>query len=247
MGDTSETSNRKWLSFIVITVSGIGILIISIVVIWTASPDDKAKQGAMVFSALLPLFGTWVGTVMAYYFSKDNFESAAKTTQDLLSKADQKLHKTSVQEAMKPFASITGVTIDAGKTDADVKFTDLRAKFTDKITRVPVFSAQKQIVYLIHDTALYRFAFKVTEKGEKLADKTLHDVVSDDDLKELAVLYAVVGPDATLADAKAKMEALTTPTTHARCQDVLVTSNGDNSGAVLGWITNTTIAQWSTV
>ena len=61
-----------------IVAGSIGILLFisaSVIAVNVAygKPDAVADISRMVFSAILPLVGTWVGTVLAYYFSKDNF------------------------------------------------------------------------------------------------------------------------------------------------------------------------------
>jgi hypothetical protein len=36
----------------------------------------------LVFAAVVPLIGTWVGTLLAYNFSRENFEAASQATKD---------------------------------------------------------------------------------------------------------------------------------------------------------------------
>src|SRR5690242_16592162 len=51
-----------------------------------------SRTTELIFNALLPLLGTWVGTVLAYYFSKQNFESATNSVQRMAElSAEQKL------------------------------------------------------------------------------------------------------------------------------------------------------------
>jgi hypothetical protein len=46
------------------------------------------RQGStLIFNALLPLAGTWVGTVIAYYFSSKNFETANQSMQRVVCEA----------------------------------------------------------------------------------------------------------------------------------------------------------------
>ena len=73
-----------------------------------------------------------------------------------------------------------------------------------------------------------------------LADHTLGEMLAEPGAAALARgALAYVGPDATLADAKAAMEDV------EGCQDVFVTGDGDSKGAVAGWLTNGTIAKLS--
>ena len=97
VGKVGEVEDRGVIAQWVVIGSAVGLVLLSIVVIWAA----KDKQGKeliettrMVYTSLLPLLGTWVGTVLAYYFSKDNFEAATKSTRDNLEIAlQQRLEK----------------------------------------------------------------------------------------------------------------------------------------------------------
>jgi hypothetical protein len=55
---------------------GIGALLIN----KSNNPDQIDK----VFSALVPLFGTWAGTILAFYFARENFDSANQSVQRLV-------------------------------------------------------------------------------------------------------------------------------------------------------------------
>ena len=52
----------------------------------------------------MPLFGTWVGTILAFYFSKANFEAATKSVTKIaetkIASIDEKLSATLVSEKM---------------------------------------------------------------------------------------------------------------------------------------------------
>jgi len=82
LNEPSKSSFRDKMGVIMIILS-IGLLItltiLSIRVINSPDTTEKFKDIKDLFGMLLPLIGTWVGTVLAYYFSKDNFEAASKT------------------------------------------------------------------------------------------------------------------------------------------------------------------------
>jgi hypothetical protein len=50
--------------------------------------------------------------------------------------------------------------------------------------------------------------------------------------------FAVVGPDSSMAAAKAAMNEI------SGCQDVFVTESGTPDGPVLGWLTNSTFVEF---
>ena len=238
-----NTSSRDTIATWVILCSGIGLTVFAV-----AAAFLKPENIMTIFNSLLPLFGTWIGTVIAYYFSKENFSVAAKATQDLLGQMNQNLQKISVKDAFISLAKIDGCSFPDGKDESTVPLDTIRKKFNSTITRVPVFQGANKIKYVIHSSALFRYAYFVTLEGDKLENRNLKNMldgpIKQDDLnpngmKSLLELFAAIGPDATLADAKAKMDSI------AGCQDLFVTENGEKSGAVLGWITNSIIAKWS--
>src|SRR5262249_27989511 len=120
------TEIARW----VLIVSGGGIAVVAGFALWGARGSSEfPRTTQMVFNALLPLFGTWVGTVLAYYFSRKNFESASQSVERLVTlTTEQKLGQLSVGKEMLRLADITLLTIPAGKTATDVPLTDVRAK-----------------------------------------------------------------------------------------------------------------------
>ena len=73
----SDVQNRERISLVVLAISIASILIISIVSINNAKDEDKGLAANKVMDATLPLYGTWVGTILAFYFSRNAFEAAS--------------------------------------------------------------------------------------------------------------------------------------------------------------------------
>src|SRR5215216_1658496 len=91
---------RTGLALGITTIAILGITCLSVVVV--ANQDtgviDRAQN---VFNAVLPLFGTWVGTVLAYYFSRENFAAASDSTQQLVRDLkEERLNSTLVADVM---------------------------------------------------------------------------------------------------------------------------------------------------
>ena len=57
-----------------------GVLGLAVLIMLTATAGQESDTAKLLLSSILPLLGTWVGTVLAYYFAKENFESAARAT-----------------------------------------------------------------------------------------------------------------------------------------------------------------------
>jgi len=77
-------SRRDQIAMIVL-VSAIGGLVVLAATIICL---DKASAKE-VFNSLLPMFGTWVGTLLAFYFSKDNFEAATRSVTNMAGKISE--------------------------------------------------------------------------------------------------------------------------------------------------------------
>jgi hypothetical protein len=231
----------KW----VLGVSGGAIFGISLVSLGGAAWNGSmqfAETSRLVFNALLPLLGTWVGTVLAYYFSRKNFESASQSVERMVSlTVEQKLGQMFVGKEMMRPDQITLYKIPAGKTPKDVLLKDLRNKLGGKITRIPILDSNGAILYVVHQSGLFKFLAEqaLAGKAADIEKLTLQDLVDDAELKNWVSNIAYVSEQASVADAKNKMEQ------QAGCQDLIVTKTGDKTEAMLGWMTNVDIGRLS--
>src|SRR6185437_8623600 len=99
--------------------------------------QDIAKT---VFNTLIPMFGTWVGTVIAFYFARENYETAAKATKDLVGQlGDDRLKQIPVKDAWIAVNAISGLEYAPG-SEAAVKFTDIEDLLTSQVSRVPAWT-----------------------------------------------------------------------------------------------------------
>jgi len=211
--------------------SVLGVAVLSLVVI---SISHDPTTGNNVLSAVLPLLGSWVGTVLAYYFSRDNFEAASQSLSNMVDKVSQtELKSVPVTERMIKVDEIFH------KKDSEInqKLVDILEKFDDSKeiwSRLPIFSDDKQVKGLIHRSTIEKFIMKNyrnTNLSQKIEDLTIRDLLDDPELKDK---YDVVSENSTLADAKEKMERLI-------CKDVFITKNGTPDEPVIGWVTNAII------
>ena len=75
---SERTEVARW----VLGVSGTVLFVVTIALIWLA--DSKSNAADRAFSMLVPMIGTWIGTVIAYYFSGENFERASQSVSKLV-------------------------------------------------------------------------------------------------------------------------------------------------------------------
>src|SRR6516165_7760807 len=76
-----DTVYRHVIAWTLLFVSVVGLVILACVVVIFAA--DRSAASTLVFNALLPLFGTWGGTLLAFYFSKENLDSATRNVNEL--------------------------------------------------------------------------------------------------------------------------------------------------------------------
>lgn len=239
-----ETNFKNQLAWAVFLVSAAGILIAAYIASLPANgatPVDKRE----IFHVLVPLFGTWVGTILAFYFSKENFESANESVRRMAARLtpEQAMQQTSVRQAMKLRGAIKAVMLAAGEDDDKVTLKALRDVLDSGNSRVPVFRAGDVAKYVVHDSTLAKYIADkaMTEPGSvsdatKLSEMLGHRI-GGEDFGSIVSKIAFVGLDASLQDARDAMLAV------KGAQDVFVTRTGKPGEPVEGWLTNSDFAR----
>jgi len=241
------TTAREKIAMIVLLSSIIGMVILALTVIVLACLGKNSTAAKDVFNSLLPVFGTWVGTLLAFYFTKDNFEAATKSVTNMASRmtlADQKLQQIPVKEKMRPLKSMTIWPLKRGEEAACVL-----SKLLDgsKYDRVPMLDDQNRLVYLVYLATINHFISqlamgKATVAGKGPLDVTLQDMfAADPQIKVMAEKsFGFVAQTASLSDAQREIERVSKD---CACNDVFVTATGKPDEAILGWVTDNTIAE----
>jgi CBS domain-containing protein len=147
-----DTRNRIafWITFgglIAVTILGAFVIVLA---------NDRSDAAKLVFGSLLPLLGTWVGTVLAFYFAKANFESAAKNTKDLLG-ITERLRSTPVESVMLKMSdpSVIKKTLVAPEIPESLKIAELVKTMRDnRRHRLPVLNSNSSPVFVIHLSTL---------------------------------------------------------------------------------------------
>ena len=76
--ESLEVSGRRFLTFLVVSISVVGVVLLGITAI--ALPgNDRFERLKFVTATVLPVIASWVGTIMAFYFSKENFMAATQS------------------------------------------------------------------------------------------------------------------------------------------------------------------------
>ncbi len=116
---------------------------------------------------------------------------------------------------------------------ADLGLLELLEELEDhNQTRMPILE-KGAARYIVHMSMIDRFVRKRTFGGMPSDEANLQDLLDDPDMGEMfANTFAVIGRDATIADAKAAIQKI------ENCADVFVTETGDRAAKVVGWLTD---------
>ncbi len=232
-----------------IVVFSFTILVLLIINAFKSTSTTEFNNVKDIIGIFLPVIGTWMGTILAFYFTKENFESASRSMQQTISRltSEEKLKTTTVKEVMIDPAKIETYSLQEGETWDKVpvvKYID----FLDRINRqrLVIFESSNKVKYVIHKSTLSSYVYVSFKKGklkEDIDKLTLSDLLEDDsaEVKKLKdfVLNTVdfVSESSTLFEAQQRMNA------NSICQDVFVTSSGTSSEPVKGWVTNAIVTE----
>ncbi|MCD9185491.1 MAG: hypothetical protein LUM44_03605 [Pyrinomonadaceae bacterium] len=248
-----KPSIRDWVAFLISIISILGLVGISIAIFTLLKGEVEGNtvigrdtdKIMTVFTTLVALIGSWVGTILAFYFSRENFESATRNVTALVNQMSpqEKLKSIPVKEKMEPPERIFSVKLPAEQNLLATMLKDLEA--TRRGNRIPVLSESNFPANIVHKSTIVEFLFErsraVVSPPQDTNALTLKDLLDDPEMIKRANNFVIVKEDATLADAKAALDK------QFGCQDVFVTKNGTKDEPLLGWITNIKIAESSVV
>lgn len=248
-----EGTSRRFLTFFVVSISVLGVLALGVVSIiipsGTTANVDRFDRIKFVMATILPVLASWVGTIMAFYFSKENFLAATQSVTELTKSITgaEKLKSISVADTMRSRDKITFEQIPPGQESA-TKLGDLETKYSS-LERILIMDQNFVMRYLIYKSMIDRYLSGVATgavtlpQGTKSTELTLKDLLSWDPQTKTMFekSFGFVGSNATLADAKLVMDNI------EKCGDVFVTQTGKANEPVLGWVTDNAIAENSKV
>lgn len=256
MGSNEDVRAKLGVRLVYVTIGAL-IVLAGLMVIGAWGKNDYKDTMQLLLSSLLPLFGTWVGTVLAFYFSKENFEAASQGTLDVVRSISQRLVSTKITDAWMPRSRMTTLDLPAGAKLEDVVADNVAAKFDNvgangqRISRLPILDSSGKFVAFLHRgvwTEMLATALRQSAGGLDMKTATLGSMLTaayplgkasqnyGDFIRSAA---GFVGRDRSVADAKALMEGL------PGCQDIIVTDHGKSDEPVAGWISNVDIGRVS--
>ncbi|ESR27305.1 hypothetical protein N177_0284 [Lutibaculum baratangense AMV1] len=236
-------------AFWVIGLSG-GALVLAVVVLALGGKlQDTNGQLALGYidrfiGAIIPLFGAWVGAVIAFYFARDNFDAATENTRALLNQITPiDLEVVTAEETMTKRAQLTVVT--AGDDEARLLKTEILPRFIERgLSRVIIVDTAGRGIGVLQDAAVMEFLVNPPPTLGKTQDQlTFKDLHDNDGIRKLLDVSAIyVRPEETLASARRKMEEQSRAAPRT-VRDAFVTRTGDRSDPILGYLSDIDIAR----
>lgn len=252
MPDTNTPPKKNFFDFlkdyialaIVVFSFAVVIILVSKAFSSTNTPNEFSNVKDII-GIILPVIGTWMGTILAFYFTKENFESASRSMQQTINKltSEEKLKSLKVKEVMIYSSQIDKYTFKDGETWDNVPIA-LYLDFLEKVKRqrLVIFEGLSA-KYVIHKSTLNSYIYDKLKAGllkEALDKLTLADLIKDapQDVKDYVInTIDFVTDSATLFEAQQKMNA------NPICQDIFVTATGSKSEPVEGWVTNVIVTE----
>lgn len=240
---------RVVVYFALVATTLLGITAISVALV-SAPEKDQTAYVKDVLTMILPMIGTWVGTVLAFYFTRENYVAAAQQNVELMRELkltpEQQLQSITVTEAMLDMSAPTTEKLTLA-TPADAARLKLKADVAEGIlekhkrNRLPIVDTDGKMMYIIHKNYIDEFLVRYANSGKPLADATLQELLDTQDLAAIFLSFAVVGKAARLIAVKQLMDG------NANCADVFVTEDGTKGSKAVGWITNVIVQEKAVV
>lgn len=247
----NDARNRERIALGVLIASIGAVLVISGIVVWKGK-DKETSQNVM--SATLPLYGTWVGTILAFYFSRNAFESAS-TASSRNAEMYNQFARGLVSAASPPNDMLAKIPLKSLANGLVFSENDLAKPINDVVAdmvskeryRVIVVDAEKKYVDLI--SRINASAFLAPAGSSSAQPANANSPSTQPSIKDyldwrrnqgakVQPIVVFLPETATLADADAKLKE--TP----GCRDVVVTSDGNPTSSVVVYVTDTDINEY---
>lgn len=234
--EITNNRNRTILTLIIVSAGILLIALLAMIIILLAGDQEKLESAKWVFNAIIPLIASWIGTVIAFYFGRENFESAARQAMSL---TRDTLDDIQVENIMINIKTIVYRKIDPAD-DAKFSLNSIITLYKDiDKDRIPIFSSTLNPRFVIEKSTMIEYL----NSNQGKPDLNLKDMIDANPNKfsfEANEGFIVVSRTNTVEEALNKMNSV------KGCQDVFITDNGKETGEVIGWLTDTLINRFLT-
>ena len=232
----SKRDSQQYVAYSVLAFSGLILAVVG----WAAIREDPGNA-INIFNVILPVVASWVGTVLAFYFGKANFEAANELVSELVQRiTPEQAAKAPVSSIMRAFNETEHIQITKEQNEKNIKVSELRGKFNPErnITRLPIVTADRSPKYMIHESKVSQYL--LAEGGQETDN--LEDFIKK--MKKKKVEFGInkgfvlVAENTTVAEAKRKLDEISS------CQDIFVSKGGNPNEPLIGWISNTRLGKY---
>lgn len=235
--EITNNRNRTILTLIIVSSGLLLLALLALVIILLAEDQEKFESAKWVFNAIIPLVASWIGTVIAFYFGRENFESA---TRQALALTRETLDDINVENIMINVKTIVYRKIDPAD-DVKCSLTSIISLYKDiDKDRIPIFSTSLNPRLIIQKSTMIDY---INNKQNANAELSLKNMIDDNPNKfsfEAEEGFVIVSRTNTIEVALNKMNSI------KGCKDIFITDNGKETGEVIGWLTNTLINRFLT-
>jgi hypothetical protein len=230
---SSETPLRNRIAMWILIASAGAITLLAIVAV-AVKPD----QAQVIFNTTLPVFASWVGTVLAFYFGREGFESANSQVRQIIDKLSPEQREAEpITSIMRKLDVTTHVTLPAPQGEAHVPLTDLRAKLVGNVSRLPVLDPASAPKHMIHGSTIDRYLAGGGKETDTLAT-FITECAKTGTTFDADHGFVLASAKDTIQAAKAKLDRQTS------CQDIFITADGKPDQPLLGWVSNVRLSKF---
>lgn len=209
---------------------------------WQYSKSGEEDAYEKVFNTLIPLIASWIGTVLAFYYGRENMEAAADR---FLPLGKEALIDVPVKNIMIDLDTMV-FEDDIPNSNNKLILEELRDKYNaNRKNRIPFLTKDKLAPqYIIQTDVIQRFLDE-NSNNTNLKSLNVDDLISSEGYKNRFGLeepngFVVVGPKTRVETAIEELNKIDDG------KDIFVTEGGKKNGRVLGWITDSLLERFLT-
>lgn len=224
MSDKSHHA-RNNIAYVTMGVSVVSLVVLAIIAIVYGD-----KNNAMtIFNTILPVFASWVGTILAFYFGRENFESANNQMRKMIEHlSPEERSSISIDSIMRNPHQVTKKdALDIAKISIGEL---MRFLEENKISRL-IISDKNIVTHIVHQSSFNKYIANGGSKDELLAD-FLNKQEQEGVKYTVGSAFITLSRSATLKEAKEKMLK------NSSIQDIVITDNGKSDEPMIGWVSN---------
>lgn len=215
---------RQRLATVMTIVGVVGVTAISVVAL-ILLPRDDARN---VLTAVLPLFASWIATVLAYYFARENLQAATDSVTTLVA-SNRGPASLSITDKMIDLSQIVSLSSKFGASLNQTTLDQVLAFLSNRqVNRAPFFNTDGSIAGVIHVSVIDQYLRNNAQPAGQVTFAAIKAL-------PIALAFAVLPTSATIADARTAMSSV------PNCEDVFVTQDGNPAKPVVGWLTDNII------